>query len=243
MDVRTRTHVITDHQTGGQQLVIDGFHLSAAEHVAALVARWRYPPGRFERYLPRWNGITGWLPPSQGARLFDLARGTDAAGDVVEIGSAFGRSTVCLALGTRMRGAGRVYAVDPHTGGIGLVEEYGALAAAFSSLRAFMQNIARFKLDDVVVPLTVTSQAAAASWPGTPIRLLFIDGWHDYDACRHDILRWGRWVTPGGVIAIHDYDWPEVKRAVDDSVQELGGFGPVETPDPNLALARREAAP
>ena len=240
MDVRVRTRIVTDAQTGADRLTIQGFHMTAADRVAALVARYRYPPNRFEHHRPSWNCITGWLSPAQGARLFDRARAVDAAGDVVEIGSAFGRSTVCLGLGTRARGRGLVFAVDPHTGGIGLAQEYGPLAETFSSRGPFIQNVVRFGLEDIVVPLTLTSADAAAIWPGTPIRLLFIDGWHDYAACCQDILAWGRWVSPGGVVAIHDYDWDEVRRAVTDCLPKLSGFGSVAAADPNMAVVRRE---
>ncbi len=240
MDVAARTRIIQDARAGGRRLVIDGFRMTAAERVAALVAQVRYPASRFERHVPRWNCITGWLSPRQGARLFDLARATRARGEVVEIGSAFGRSTVALALGTRVRGGGKVYAIDPHTGGSGLVEQYGPLAQTFSSRGPLLQNIVRFDLQDVVVPIPLASDAAAAVWPDQPIRLLFIDGWHGYDACRHDILAWGRWVSPGGVMVIHDYDWAEVRRAVDDCLAQPCGFGPLDADDPNMAIVRRD---
>ena len=122
--------------------------MTAADRVAALVAQARFPANRFEHYYPRWNCITGWLSPRQGARLFDLARATDARGEVVEIGSAFGRSTVALGLGTRVAGRGKVYAIDPHTGGSGLFEQYGRLAETFSSHGRLLQNIVRFELQD-----------------------------------------------------------------------------------------------
>jgi predicted O-methyltransferase YrrM len=240
MDVEARTTIVQDTQAAGRRLVIDGFRLTAADRVAALVARVRYPPSRFEHHYPRWNGITGWLSARQGARLFDLARCTDARGDIVEIGSAFGRSTVALALGTRARGGGKVYGIDPHTGGTGLVERYGPLARTFSSLGPFLQNIVRFGLQDIIVPITLRSDEAAAVWPGGPIRLLFVDGWHDYDACRRDILSWARWVAPGGILVIHDYDWPDVRRAVDDCLPQLNGFGGLDTEDPNMAITRRD---
>ena len=215
--------------------------MTAADRVAALVAQARFPANRFEHYYPRWNCITGWLSPRQGARLFDLARATDARGEVVEIGSAFGRSTVALGLGTRVAGRGKVYAIDPHTGGSGLFEQYGRLAETFSSHGRLLQNIVRFELQDTVVPIPLTSASAAAVWPVQPIRLLFIDGWHGYDACRHDILAWGRWVSPSGVMVIHDYDWAEVRRAVEDCLDQPCGFGPPEADDPNMALMRRDA--
>jgi predicted O-methyltransferase YrrM len=192
--------------------------------------------------MEAWKGIPGWLSASQAKRLFELAQTVDAPGDVVEIGSAFGRSAVPLALGTSSYGRGRVYCVDPHTGGIGLHEQYGELAKQFSSLGSFLENVIRFDVQNVVVPLVLPSEEAAKVWNGKPIRLLFIDGWHSYEACQRDIFQWGQFVAPDGVMVIHDYDWKEVRRAVDDSVPQLGGFGTVVSPDQNMAIVQRRAA-
>jgi predicted O-methyltransferase YrrM len=242
MDVAARTMVVEDQHAGRQRLAIAGFRLTAADRVAAVVAELRYPPARFEHYGPRWSGITGWLSTRQGARLFDLARTIDAPGEVVEIGCAFGRSTIALALGARAGGGGKVYAVDPHTGGIGLVERYGPLARTFSSLGPFLENIVRFGVQEIVVPVTLTSMEAATAWPQRAIRLLFIDGWHDRDACRNDLRAWTPWVSPGGALVIHDYDWPEVRRAVGECLPQLPDFGPLDAEDPNMAIVRRDRA-
>ena len=40
---------------------------------------------------------------------------------------------------------------------------------------------------------------------------------HTYDAVKEDIAAWSPKVRKGGVIAGHDYDWPEVRRAVDEA--------------------------
>ena len=53
MDVRARTRIVTDARTGADRLAIDGFRMTAADRVAALVARLRYPPGRFEHRTTR----------------------------------------------------------------------------------------------------------------------------------------------------------------------------------------------
>jgi predicted O-methyltransferase YrrM len=235
-------HPTTDTPTGQTTLVAREYHLGLRDRLVAMVDKVRHPASRFERYMEAWKGIPGWLSASQAKRLFDLAQTVQADGDVVEIGSAFGRSAIPLALGTRCFGRGRLFCIDPHTGGIGLHEEYGDLAKSFSSLGSFLENVVRFELQNVIVPMVLPSEEAAKVWNDKPIRLLFVDGWHSYEACQRDIFQWGRFVAPGGVMVVHDYDWKEVRRAVDESIPQLGGFGEVTSPDQNMAIVHRRNA-
>lgn len=48
------------------------------------------------------------------------------------------------------------------------------------------------------------------------IKLLFIDGHHDYDSVKNNTLMWEQLVVSGGVILYHDYDHPETKRWLDE---------------------------
>lgn len=58
--------------------------------------------------------VPGWTPIDQLCALHNLVLATsDLPGDVVEIGSWCGRSTIALALAVRATGHGRVHAIDP----------------------------------------------------------------------------------------------------------------------------------
>src|SRR6185437_8432052 len=46
---------------------------------------------------------------------------------------------------------------------------------------------------------------------------VFIDADHTYDGCLADIKAWTPKVRPGGLVSGHDYPWPSVRRAVDDT--------------------------
>lgn len=61
------------------------------------------------------------------------------------------------------------------------------------------------------------------------IDLLFIDGLHDAKSVTLDLSRWSNRMNPGGLIIGHDYNQPDVKKAVDDFFPDLTGtqkFGP-----------------
>lgn len=238
-----RFEVLTEQQTGQQTLTVNEYKKGRRHQILDLVARFRYPPTSFDHYYPRWQGITGWLPRTQAEWLFTMAKTLDVPGDIVEIGSAYGRSATCMAWGIKLHGKGRVYAIDPHTGGINFVEKHKNELKDFSSLGFFLKNISRFNLEHFVVPLPHPSDVAATVWPDDrAIRLLFIDGWHSYEACRNDMRTWSKWVSPGGVMVIHDYAWGEgVKDAVDDTLPTLAGFGKLQFVDKNMVFAYRDA--
>ena len=198
------------------------YRVSALDRIKSVADRWRYPRDDFRRYQRRWNGVYGWLIPSQARWLFEAAKNTAPKGAIVEIGSAYGRSTVCLAWGARLAGNGKVFAVDPHIGGKGFREQLGAGAEGYSSLEGFLANLRRFHLDPWVVPVTSGSEEAAQQWSDGPIRLLFIDGWHTYEAVSQDILGWRKFMAPGGTVALHDYQDDGVKRAIHDCMDRLG---------------------
>jgi len=47
------------------------------------------------------------------------------------------------------------------------------------------------------------SAEAAAGWQG-PVALLVVDGDHSYDGVAGDLGCWGRFVVPGGLVALDD---------------------------------------
>lgn len=140
------------------------------------------------------GGVGGWLSDAQGRALFDAASSATGAGVIVEIGSWKGRSTTWLASGARLAGQ-RVYAIDPHRG--------SREDPAVDTLNEFLANLARNGLADVVEPMVMTSEEAAARIAG-PIELLFIDGDHSYEAVRRDAELWLPRLMDGGTVMFHD---------------------------------------
>jgi predicted O-methyltransferase YrrM len=201
------------------------FHVKArAKRLLTLAA----PVGRLSYKLAR-HLETGGLPdcgvPEPAGRfLYSIAETTRGTGEIVEIGSCFGRSTIYLAKGARRSNRGTVWAVDPHTGDIAW--NLGRV----STYEVFLRNIRKFGVESRVQPLKMTSQEAAQAWNGNPIRILFIDGWHSYEAVTEDILLWFPHVLPGGLIVFDDYSNPEfpgVRQAVDEQMQRLSVEKPI----------------
>jgi predicted O-methyltransferase YrrM len=146
--------------------------------------------------------------------MYGLMR-ADPPRTVVEIGSYLGRSTVFFALALKDLGPhGRVIAIDPHTGDRQQLE--GLAAEHLATFDLFRQHCRAAGVDALVEAHVAGSLEVAAGW-SEPVDLLYVDGWHAYDAVVADGEAWLPHLSPRGVVIFDDYvAYGEVRDAVDD---------------------------
>lgn len=143
---------------------------------------------------------------------------------VVEVGVYLGKLTGYLARNT----TATIWAVDHWRGpaaypGTGLVVNE-------KTERKFLRRLAPWIQEGRVVVVKMESTAAAAALleaHGPVFDLVFIDGAHDYDSVRADILAWRPCVRAGGILCGHDFNWEGVRKAVSELVPDYrtgGGF-------------------
>jgi len=135
--------------------------------------------------------------------LFDLAKTVPSRGVVVEIGSYKGGSTILLAKGTKIAGREKVYSIDSFMDYDEMKPWWNGKKVPKHASNIFWSNIKRAKLDDWVVPIYMTSEDASVGWD-KPIRLLWIDGGHDYCQVRKDFFLWEKYMVEGGFVVFHD---------------------------------------
>lgn len=146
------------------------------------------------------RNVRGYLSEREANCIMIAAALSPARGANVEIGSFMGRSTVCLAHICKTYGLGKVVAIDPHTSPS---ETDPDLGTERTSLDRFRQNLDQAALADQVDVRVDFSSAAGKAW-SSPIRFLWIDGDHTYEAARNDILMFKRHLVPGGLLLMHD---------------------------------------
>lgn len=154
--------------------------------------------------------VKGFLDPSEGARLYELAREAAALGPCLEVGSYCGKSTIYLAAACAEAGE-QVFAIDHHRGSEEhqLGEEYHDSSLYDSQMEKmdtfpeFRRNLDRAGLSESVVPIVAGTQAAGRHWR-TPLGMVFIDGGHSEAAALTDYRTWAPHLIPGGILAIHD---------------------------------------
>jgi hypothetical protein len=144
--------------------------------------------------------ISGWLSDHEARLLYNFAKiKSNDPGEIVEIGSYKGKSTICLAKGIEYSGRlDQVYTVDPHLG-----EIKKGIKSENSTYDALLKNLQDFDVSELVKPVINTSVGFAKKW-NKPIKLLFIDGLHDYEHANQDYLAWNKFVLRNGIIAFHD---------------------------------------
>jgi predicted O-methyltransferase YrrM len=123
---------------------------------------------------------------------------------MVEIGSWIGESAVVLA-----GAAVKLICVDPW-------EDY--LGAKGSDVYA--EFLRRTKTLSNITSIGLPSIAAAKQFDSGQLDAVYIDGLHDYDSVKQDIIIWRPKLKPGGVLAGHDYGKhaPGVMEAVEELI-------------------------
>jgi len=168
------------------------------------------------------NDVHGLVELVEMELLYVLA--LNSIENIVEIGSYYGRSTVCLALGLKDRlqlGDEKVYAVDPW---VKVDKNKGYDEVSFDK---FVDNIKKMNMKELVVPCKGTSERIVSGWD-KKIGMLFIDGDHSYKTVKFDLENWTKFLVIGGFVALHDVgnlkEYPGLTRAHDEFFQNNPNF-------------------
>ncbi len=171
--------------------------------------------------------IAGMTDNDKIAALIEIFRDVPD-GDIIEIGSWWGRSAALLLLLSHHYGLGNVLCIDPWTSdtatinqGVEALDRSSALLDWEDAFAIFQANLAPLSAGKLNVFRGLSLQAAAQYRPGlvidTPafgvttysgrIAVVHIDGNHSYERASEDVAAWTPHVVPGGVIIVDDYVW------------------------------------
>ncbi|TCZ75346.1 class I SAM-dependent methyltransferase [Paenibacillus albiflavus] len=168
-----------------------------------------YPQLQISQLYGFIEQVDGWLTHLEQTALLHLPALVDHLdGEIIEIGSFKGKSTVSLGLGSKWISERKrsIYAIDLFIPSI----EYGEY------YHDFEKNIRGYQLENYVIPIKKYSHEALPECPER-ISALFIDGDHNYLSVKKDIELYSPRVEAGGMIAFHGYNVYEgVQRAVDE---------------------------
>lgn len=217
--------------------------LAAYREARAQVAAWQARPMQFCTGAPARPGasaielaalfrhaelIPGMCDHEKMFALAEVARHA-VRGDIVEIGSWWGKSAFLLAWLARCYQIGKLLCVDPWSNAHlvqhdekGLVDQVSAQFDASEALNVFEMNLLPYSHDHVNylrLPSDegaqhyrqrreVRTEAFGSTHYHGEIALLHIDGNHSYAAARSDLANWSPLVAAGGWIIVDDYIWP-----------------------------------
>lgn len=149
------------------------------------------------------------MPEEEGLALYEAGLRVTSSAPFFEIGSYCGKSTIYLGAAAREKQT-VCFSIDHHRGSEehqvgeefhdpGLLDANGRV----DTLPEFRRTIAGAGLEDVVVGI-VGRSVDVAQWWRTPLGLVFIDGGHSSEAAFADYDGWSPWITPEGMLVIHD---------------------------------------
>lgn len=197
-----------------------------------LRAAWFTMLGRREEAILQLSRIVpGMFRHDEILLLYRTARDAPGPGDLAEIGSWRGRTSVVQALGLQDAGTtdARIFAIDHHRGSDGSEDK---IAREGPNLPHFLQNVRRLGVSGLVEEMVMSSDQAAEALAarGIRLRMLFIDGAHDEESVRSDIRCFLPLVNPGGIIAFHDCEpdgafpgvWKAYQAELSARTEEVG---------------------
>src|SRR5215204_3190373 len=186
----------------------------------------RLPDG-FEQFttelLREADGVEGYLAPNEMRFLALMAACPTADGEILEIGSFKGKSTIILAKASQLAGDTIVNAVDPMTAPS---ETDPDLHGQPTSFIDFEKNIAAHGVADRIRFHQTFSYELAKTWT-KPLRLLWIDGDHTYAGTKLDFDGFAPHLVDKGIVAIHDvlHEFEGGARVFLESVLRSPNFG------------------
>lgn len=167
--------------------------------------------------FPRWMttfirqlfAIPTHMTTAERLALLQAALNLQPGFSIVEVGSYLGASTAFMAYAATSKG-GVVHAIDTwqneSMGGEGLRD-------TFAEFHTNTQPFAHF-----IVTHRGRSEDVAKKEAPIACDMLFIDGDHHVEAVIADLQHWLPSLKPGGLLAMHDIDHPDVKQAFDTVV-------------------------
>lgn len=176
----------------------------------------------------------GYLLDWQAIFLLDTVKKTRLLeGEVVEIGSYLGRASVLIA-----RQVNKLHCIDTwHFYEIPEMAET-SIGITVDDYNNFIKNITNYNVDDKIHIIIGKSEDVFKIWKDN-IKFIFIDGCHDYEYIKKDIL-WKKFIVDNGIMVIHDYpNWPGVKQAVDESMYTDTDFKYIGKNDNIIAFQKK----
>ena len=163
----------------------------------------------------------GWTNEYKLSLLYDLVHATrNMNGDILEIGSAFGRSTVLLGLASKKT----IWSIDPHTGGRKFIERNENQ----NSFEEFVANLNRFDLKERIKILKNTTQDVIEKQlipENIRFSFVFIDGLHTVEGVNLDFKLAYKHLMQKGILAFDDYFanyFVDYAEAIDVIVRKRG---------------------
>lgn len=161
-----------------------------------------------------WEKMPGWF--DWHALYERVVLGAGKGATIVEIGTCLGKSAAFAGRLIRdLRPDVRFYTIDKFQ----VPEDEPHIASLVASVGGDMLATARRfwkegNVDAYIHPIVSDSAAAAAQFEDDSLWFVFVDGDHRYEGVKRDLDAWWPKIQRGRWIGGHDFNMPDVGRAV-----------------------------
>jgi len=151
---------------------------------------------------------------------------------IVELGTHYGHSTVCMALAAKEISTRLKWNYEPH---ITTIDSYGEWPDRIDRYRIKVDEVKaifnEYGVGDYITVIKSMTAEAGRSWDGPKIDLLFFDGDHTYKGLMEEYYSWVPHVRKGGLM-IFRYHERGIRRFIDEKLRnenvELIGLDTVD---------------
>ena len=167
--------------------------------------------------IEKWDLIQGWFYNPE--YYLHLVNSLHSGSTIVEIGAWRGKSTCCLAeMIKRSKKDIKLYSVDTWEGSDEKEHTNIINTLQTTLFDDFLSNLKFCDVEKLVKPIKMSSVLASLQFDDASIDAVIIDGAHDYDSVKLDLVSWEQKIKPGGIITGDDYSesWPGVIKAVNE---------------------------
>ena len=152
----------------------------------------------------------------------------------MEIGNYVGSSLIPMALGSKLANREKVIAIDIQTTNLTADKLFNEAYRPHTPEMVAMlhRNLIITDVRDWVICISYDSKEV---WKilDVKLRLLHIDGGHDYSTVKNDIERYGKLLIPGGIIHCHDYESPDCNKAINEFVRDSRKYNDFKILEPH----------
>ena len=121
-------------------------------------------------------------------------------GEILEIGSYKGKSTIILAKAVIAAGGDKIFACDP----LSLSCSTDPDDVNKEDLPGiFYDNLKQYNVEKTVQFFQMKSDVLVESWD-KPLKVLWVDGDHTYDGAMSDFMLFKDYLMPGAIVCFHD---------------------------------------
>jgi len=168
-----------------------------------------------------WREVEGWFSEADAAFVSDILKDT-RNGTVVEIGLFYGRASAVM-MPLALDNGNQYYAIDNFYGGVDETTPASKIQRSDGAkvMAKFISNMKALGINRSDYALYKSNSIEASVYlPDESVDFCFIDSDHAYESVKLDLETWWKKIKINGILGGHDYNNPDVRRALDEFVKD-----------------------